>query len=272
MAVGRVENYTELAYDTDRRYHRKVLPVAVQKYADLGARLSQRGMFDQLIEVDDEYRSFRNLWPWIRSEFAYFGRLSTYSYMEYLRIMGLPLDCDQLFLEDLSGSKSHRNGIAKVCGRDDLDWHESNPTFRGKYDPEVMGWLIQEGRMLYVEARVRALGKPWRRDVSYFTLESALCTFKSWFRPNRRYPNVYTDMLYGRIKVAEDAWPDEDLTIFWEAREKCLPKNLLLEANPRDVGLHSDKQNHFWKTGEVVMMDEDWECFRNGYNDAVAGV
>lgn len=35
-----------------------------------------------------------------------------------------------------------------------------------------------------------------------FTLESALCTYKSWHRPNRRYVNVYSDMLHGRIDEA----------------------------------------------------------------------
>jgi hypothetical protein len=34
----------------------------------------------------------------------------------------------------MKGSQSHRNGLAKVLGRDDLDWHDSNPTgFDGKY-------------------------------------------------------------------------------------------------------------------------------------------
>ena len=55
-----------------------------------------------------------------------------------------------------------------------------------------------------------------------------------------------------------------------EARRACLPAHLRLEDNPADVGLRPEKQNHFRLTGQVVMMDRDWECFRNDYNDRVA--
>jgi hypothetical protein len=29
------------------------------------------------------------------------------------------------------------------------------------------------------------------------------------------------------------------------------------------------KQNHYRTTGQVIMMDEDWPCFKNTYNDNV---
>jgi hypothetical protein len=32
------------------------------------------------------------------------------------------------------------------------------------------------------------------------------CTYKSWHRPNRRYPGVYLDMFHDRIKNAETTW------------------------------------------------------------------
>src|SRR3546814_15078317 len=44
---------------------------------------------------------------------------------------------------------------------------------------------------------------PDHPDVTRLTLESALCTYKSWHKPNRRYPNVYADMAYLRIRNAE---------------------------------------------------------------------
>jgi hypothetical protein len=179
------------------------------------------------------------------------------------------IDCDQLFLEDMSGSKSHRNGLAIVLGRDDLDWHDSNPGFNGKYSPETLGWLKEEGAALLAEAKQRAKGKSWAYDVSYFTLESALCTYKSWHRPNRRYPNVYADMFHDRIKKAETHWPGRDFSEFWGARREYLPEHLRLEDNPADVGVKPLKQNHYRLTGQVVMMSEEWPCFRNDYNDKV---
>ena len=173
-------------------------------------------------------------------------RLASFSYLEYLRIMRVNLDCDQLFLDDMSGSKSHRNGLAKVLGRDDLDWHDSNPTeFAGKYTPEMLALLNKDAALLLDEASQRVAGKPCAYDVSYFTLESTFCTYKSWHRPNRRYPGVYLDMFHDRIKKAEATWPEEDFGLFWDARKTYLPAHLRLEDNAHDVGVKPEKQNHY---------------------------
>jgi hypothetical protein len=96
-------------------------------------------------------------------------------------------------------------------------------------------------------------------------LESAFCTYKSWHRPNRRYPGVYVDMFHDRIKKAEEAWPEEDFGLFWEARQVWLPDYLRLEDNPGDAGVKPEKQNHYRLTGQVIAMDHDWPCFANSY-------
>lgn len=260
-------NYARLAFDTDRRYHKKSFVAAVANYQRwLGGR-AQADAFGELTQSTAD-TNFRLAWQVVLSCFTGFGRLSAFSYLEYLRILGIPLECDNLFLEDMSGSKSHRNGLAKVLGRDDLDWHESNPGFDGHYPPALLAWLREEGARLLAEARARLDGAPFAGDVGYFTLESALCTYKSWHRPNRRYPNVYNDMLVDRIRAGERAW-GERFETFWEARRAALPRALRLEDNPADPGVHPDKQNHYRLTGEVVMMDRDWPCFRNAFNDRV---
>src|SRR5712664_812772 len=216
---------------------------------------------------NDPYENFRQAWQTVRDDFYTFGRLSAFSYLEYIRIMRVgKIDCDQLFLEDMQGSKSHRNGLAIVLGRDDLDWHDSNPGFNGEYSPETLSWLKEEGARLLEEAKQRAQGKPYSYDVSYFTLESALCTYKSWHRPNRRYPNVYADMFHDRIKKAESHWPGRDFSEFWDARREYLPEHLRLEDNPSDVGVKPPKQNHYRETGQVIMLDREWPCFKNDYN------
>ena len=130
----------------------------------------------------------------------------------------------------------------------------------------MMGWLISAGEILLDDARQR-INHP---DVSYFTLESTLCCYKGWFKKNRRYPNCYVDMLYNRIKKAEEKWEGkEDFSDFWEARKKYLTSDLLLEYNPMDVGLKPAKQNHFRETGQVIMMQNEWSCFNNDYNDQI---
>jgi hypothetical protein len=261
-------NWAVLAFDTDRRHHKKEFVKAVRTYKQLCGPV-QAEYFGTFMSGDDPYHNFRCAWKEVRDNFFSFGRLSAFSYLEYLRVMRVPLDCDQLFLEDLHGSKSHRNGLALVLGRDDLDWHDSNPDFKGEYTPQTLEWLKEEGAALLGEAKQRAVGKPWAYDVSYFTLESALCTYKSWHRPNRRYPNVYADMFHDRIKKAESHWPGRTFGEFWDARRKYLPKHLRLEENPADVGAKPLKQNHYRLTGQVVMMSEDWPCFKNDYNDKV---
>lgn len=262
------ENYRRLEFDTDRRYHKKHFMQAVERYAVNVGDAPQSNYFLRVVSATrDHGEGFRRLWA-AQKDFYSFGRLSMFSYCEYLRIMGINVDCDQLFLDDLQGSKSHRNGLCKVLGRDDLDWHDSNPSFPG-YSKEVIAWLRDEAEMLLGEARQRMAREPYAKYVGYFTLESQLCNFKSWFRPNRRYPNVYADMLHGRIKRAEASW-GEPLSIFWEARAACLPSRLLLENNPQDPGVHESKQNWFRNTGECVMMEGDWPCFQNRFNAASA--
>jgi hypothetical protein len=261
------QEFRRLAFDTDRRHQKSDFIASVKCYQKL-TNGRQEEFFGGFINKEDQNENFRRAWKVVRERFYSFGRLSTFSYLEYLRIMRLPIDCDQLFLEDMSGSKSHRNGLAKVLGRDDLDWHDSNPTrFGGKYTPEVMAWLKREGALLLEESRQRTAGKSYAYDVSYFTLESTLCTYKSWHRPNRRYPGVYVDMFYDRIKKAEASWPEEDLSLFWYARKTHVPEYLRLEDNSDDIGTKREKQNHYRLTGQVINLQEDWPCFQNDYND-----
>lgn len=260
-------NWSRLGWDMDRRYVKAKFVRCVELYRKLtlDGVGSQESFFNIIMNTNNEQQNFNNAWGYVMKNFAYFGRLSTFSYLEYLRIVGLKLDCDQLFLDDMSGSKSHRNGLAKVMGRDDLDWWAKNPRWQG-YKAGDVQMLAEYGAELLEKARQR-IDDP---DVGYFTLESTLCCYKSWHRPNRRYPNVYNDMFALRIADAQRKWGKaKDLSIFWRLRRSCLPEHLLTEINPKDSPLKAIKQNHYLMTGQVVMMDKEWECFRNDYNDAV---
>lgn len=249
-------NYKRFGWDTDRRYFKNSFIEDVKHYKALLNGNTQEHYFNTICNTDNPYTNFDNLWEVVLKQYKHFGRLSTFSYIEYLKIAGLNVDCSQLFLDDIKGSKSHRNALCKVLGRDDLDWHKEN---QPEYTPELIEWLTKEGEQLLKEAKQR-INDP---DVSYFTLETTLCCFKGWFRVNRRYPNVYNDMFLDRIKYAEANWPELDLTIFRKSRVKYLPNYLRIEDNPNDYGLCIKKQNHFRLTGEVIMMDKDYECFTN---------
>lgn len=255
------QNHRRLPYDTDRRHQKQRTPDALRYYAEIA------GNSQSTLWGTSASRGFSDVWL-TASRIPGFGRLSTFSYTEYLRITGIDTDCDTLFIDDIPGSRSHRNGLAIVTGRDDLDWHASN-TFDGDYTADELDWLTEEGELLLSEARIRNAGTDWEHDVSYFTLESALCTYKSWHRPNRRYPNVYNDMLVDRIRRSETLWPDDDHSILWQARQHHLPQHLRLEDNPADPGVTPEKQNHYLTTGQVVMMDEFDPVFRNDLNDHI---
>lgn len=247
------QNWKNLQWDTDRRYQKKDFPSNVEWYSKIP---DQESYFKQW-ENDPDFW-FDDIWKVVRGTFPSFGRLASFSYIEYLWIMGLPIECSNLFFEDIEGSKSHRNGLAIVLGRDDLDWHNT-PV---KYSSEDITMFKEEGKKLLVEAKELIEDT----DVSYFTLESALCTYKSWHRPNRRYPNVYNDMLYNRIKWAEEHWPLEELAIFWEIRKKALPWRLRKESNQLDPGLCKEKQNYYLQNGVPIMMSMDFPEFYNDFD------
>ncbi len=254
------KNWGKLQWDMDRRYAKAKIGEMVENYQQVTNKQQQLFFSNYNGEYVNPKVNFFNTWQVVINNFKYFGRLSTFSYLEYLKIGGLNIECDTLFLDDINGSKSHRNGICKVMGRDDLDCTKENPV---KYTDELISQIIDWGKDLLSEAKERINHK----DVNYFTLESTLCCYKSWFRKNRRYPNVYNDMFAERIQWSLDNFQDKEVEIFWKFREKTLPDNLRIELNSRDVGIKPDKQNHFRNTGEVIMMNQEWECFKNTYND-----
>lgn len=258
------QNYNKFGWDTDRRYVKNQFEKCVSRYISLLDGQTQEEYFGNICKYADAKENFDSLWDIVINDFYLFGRLSTFSYLEYLKIAGLNIECSNLFMFDICGSKSHRNGLLKVLGRDDLDWHNSNPTFK-TYTPKQLESLINEGEILLQEARARGIA------ANYFTLESTLCCYKSWFRKNRRYPNVYNDMFYERILKNEHFWKRKN-ELFREIRQKSLPKHLLIEENYLDPGLKPIKQNWFREKGEVIMMDKEWECFNNGFNNMYYGI
>lgn len=258
------ENYTRLAWDTDRRHHKSQLDLAVAGYKELTRKGQERYWRDAAAYG----------WPGVweaATAIPTLGRLSAWSYAEYLRILlgDLP-DADHLMLDDRAGSRSHRNGLLLVLGRDELMWWKPNPTFNGVYPRELLEEINAESFRLLDDARARATGSS-RKDVGFLTMESALCTYKSWHRPRRRYPGVYADMMYDRLRHAERIHGHQ-FGELWDARKKALPKILRLEDNPNDPGCVPAKQNWYLETGEVIQMHEDHPEFANGFSKNVDAV
>jgi hypothetical protein len=275
VAAWQQANWPGLQWDTDRKYQKAKFPQAAMGYAvAMESCGSQSAYWANVQDWDDAWRRMTAL--------PYMGRLSAWSGLEYMRLLGdqpIP-DADTLLLEDASGSRSHRNGLALLHGDDHL-LHDNqlNPGFSGKWAPDYVQELGSLGVSLLNEARQRTSAKPVTSrgpttaknstvTPSYLTLESALCTWKSWHKRNRRYPNVYSDMFYERIRWAE-ARHGQRFGVLWDARKDALPYHLRLEDFTHDPGLSAVKQNWYRETGEVPILGWDWGDMWSGFDQMV---
>jgi hypothetical protein len=257
-------NYRALDWDTDRRYHKARFADALKGYAsatDCGCTLPQHRYF----RVGLEWEAW-----WDRAKaLPTMGRLSTWSYLEYLRILLGPSvvpDADTLMLEDIQGSRSHRNGLCLVLGHPDLivDKQLGNPHATDKvYTPTTLEFLGLEAHGLFTDVQQRV-----GAGADLLSLESALCTYKGWHKPNRRYPGVYNDMLYNRIVAAENRW-GQRFGVLWDARRAALPARLRLEDRPYDPGCVPVKQNWYRVTGQCIAMEPDWPDMHDGFERSV---
>jgi hypothetical protein len=252
------DNFKQLEWDTDRRHQKSKFGEATEAWATRRV----------LPPAEAWLKAAAGGWPttWrFAFEQPYMGRLSAWSMTEYARILLGPQipDAANFMLEDKSGSCSHRNGLGLLAGYDSTYWGAGDADMLG-----MVGELDQLGEWVLTEARRRNFGQPWETDVTRLTMESALCTFKSWRKPNRRYPNVYSDMFYYRIKKAEARF-GRSLDLLWDIRKQHLPERLRLEDNPYDPGLSPVKQNWFRETGEIPMIFVDYPEMKSGFDHKV---
>lgn len=244
------EHFRQLAWDTDRRHQKSKFGEATEDWW-LGGNGSVKPWWDLApLAPLGTAAPWDKTWDYVRS-LPHMGRLSAWSYLEFARILlprdGIP-DAGSWLLEDKSGSRSHRNGLAVVAGYDAVYWDAETADFLG-----LVGELELLADSLLAEAMERNEMQPWSWMVSRLSMESALCTYKSWHKPNRRYPNVYADMAYERIKQAEARF-GRTFDLLWETRKRDLPEYLRLEDNPYDPGLCPAKQNYYRETGQIPLL------------------
>lgn len=232
------EHFKELEWDTDRRHQKSKFGEATERWIENGYGEDPAAQWRYA-----GAQGWADTWLHAFNQ-PYMGRLSAWSMTEYARILfgeAIP-DAATLMLEDKSGSQSHRNGLSVIKGHDATYWPPEAADMLG-----IVPELEELGASLLQEARER---NPERlQDVTYLTLESTLCTYKSQWKPNRRYPGVYADMAYARIKRGEHHFGDR-FSVLWDARLRDLP--FYLRAEDNGVGLTPEKQNHFRETGQPV--------------------
>lgn len=260
------ENFKLLEWDTDRRHQKSKFGEATEDWFMSYGHHPAAHWY-----AANEVGGWEAVWQFALSQ-PHFGRLSAWSGLEYARILlgnDVIPDMGTWLLNDKSGSRSHRNGIGVVAGYEGAEyWGPDDPFMLGvvgeleAFADELLREAVDRNR----EHRHDGFADLVHPDVSRLTMESALCTYKGWHKPNRRYPNVYADMMYNRIKKAEARFPHRDFGLLWQARIDHLPRRLRLEDMPEDPGLSAIKQNHYLETGEVVMLDKEYPDMQNSFN------
>ena len=238
-------HWDTLQFDTDRRHQKADTLAAIKAYA---LAVAKHGGQQAILSAEHTYAE---LWRTVREDYFSFGRLSTFSYLEYVQIMGFGRDCDDLMFYDRSGSKSHRNGMLLLLGHDDqVDDKRADNGFDGNYP--------------YFESMCKHLGKrademitEFRRQnipASNFTFESNLCTFKNHFF-GRRYPGVYADMAQDRIEWADARGLQSCTEVFKAIRSEHLPTWLRSECEPKKRKT-VEKAKIFPATGQLIRLDQ----------------
>jgi len=212
-----------LQFDTDRRYQKKDTLPAIKAYAALVEEFgSQEAMLTG--------KPYSELWDIVRNRYYSFGRLSSFSYLEYVYLNGFGADCDDLMFSDKSGSKSHRNGMLFLRGSDELVWDKRLPNGQdGNYkNLKLMSGFLATEADAFLEGFTTS--NPGVSNAGRFTMESNLCTFKNHFF-GRRYPGVYADMAQERIEWAEARDQSEYADVFKDMRAELLPDWLRAECD-----------------------------------------
>jgi hypothetical protein len=231
--------WPRLFFDTDRLKNKRNTVPAIKSYARLV------GKYGSQVEMLSE-KSYTELWDLVSTNYYSFGRLSTFSYLEYVKIMGYGTACQDLMFWDKDGSKSHRNGMLFLMGMDHLvNDKRANNGFDGKYEDydKMCDWLAGKANGV-IKHHLSVYPHP---DVGYFTFESQLCQFKNHFF-GRRYGGVYADMAYERLLKHEEAWgKDKPSAAIWQIREE-LPRWLRNEAHNDKLSI-PDRAKIFPRTG-----------------------
>jgi hypothetical protein len=91
-----------------------------------------------------------------------------------------------------------------------------------------------------------------RAQVDFFTMETALCSFKKIFREHHgRYLGYYLDRQAEEIRQCEaDGWYGIDWSVLWQAREEVLDPRLTDRH-----GIRKEKFASFLETGRMERLE-----------------
>ena len=235
-------NYKRLRYQTDTKWNKGHLPVMFESYKNFIGDRSQREVLESYYG-NTENENFDNLWKSVKSSLHKFGRYSTWFYLQHLKhTAGIRINPTSLMLDDYSGSRSHRNGLLLALGKtNDVD----RKLTAGEY-------ANLESQAYEILCETKARFPEISHIVDYFTMETALCSFKKIFRVSRgRYLGYYLDRQAEEIILAEsDGWYGIDWDVLWQARNETI--DLRLDSKR---GIDKEKFTYFYNSGKIENLD-----------------
>lgn len=232
------QEWKSLSFDTDRNKQKKDTVKGLYSYAQMVNHRPQSDLWSG--------KTYEEYWEIARNIYT-FGRLSAFSYLEYIKINGYGADCTTLMFNDFDGSRSHRNGMFFLTGKDDHVFDKRHPnSHSGKYEHfEGVCLALEKKATKFLEDFRHEYG--YNKDIGRFTLESCLCQFKNGFF-SRRYPGVYADMGWDRIKWYDSRGFEQFTEPFKAIRAQYLPDWLREECEVK-VTPRSEKAAMFAETG-----------------------
>lgn len=238
MALWNSGNYQRLRYQTDTKWNKGHLPDMFTSYQKFIGSASQADRFWAILS-DNEETSFENLFKEVGNNLYKFGRYSTWFYLQHLKhTVGLPIEPTSLLLDDFSGSRSHRNGLLLSLGEEE------------KIDEKLtsMEYARLEAKASEVLCEVRIRFPQLAKEADFFSMETALCSFKKIFRRKEgRYLGYYLDRQSEEIKKCEkDGWGGIYWDVLWDSRLESLDPRLSGKST-----IDKDKFGAFLDTGSM---------------------
>lgn len=255
-------SWRKMEFDSDSRFNKGKIHILLKHYIErLGGKSQEEYFKDLLDKKGNKVQSFNNFWNDVIKNFKFFGRWMSFCYAETLyRCLNYPIECNSLFLDDIGGSRSHRDGLCFLLGKD--DWDDHHPNFKG-YTKEMISYLVEEGNKLMEESK-KVLPQDLFHMVEYFTLETVLCVYKKFFRQTR-YLGYYLDRTYHQIVFGEkQKWKNVDWKLFWDCRKELTQENMLCE-NLSYKGMNKEFMKEFMNTGRMINFDKFFDEDKDEY-------
>lgn len=228
--------YKNIKYQVDCKWNKGRLDEMFISYKKIVNRIQEK-FFEKILNGKDAFENYKILYDYVVKNFHKFGRYITWFYLQTLKQnCGLNLEPNSLLFFD-RGSESHRNGMFYALGMDEY----TEKSYKD-LDKKTFDYLESEAKDILNKS------KKIYPDLSFFEMETVLCSFKKVFRERQfRWKGYY---LARQLKDIQDLeklnWNGIDWNLLYEARKEVLHRKLV------DMDLNFMKKNEVFYNGGII--------------------